>query len=163
MESFTDTADLNDIQLSDRFEMLERIVVPLWHSNGNTEHPHIFKIFGFGLLIHIYAELRDLPLSLRVMDTHSTRILNEMDAAGTVAVDAMCQAIPELMLWVFFLGGRAARPDGRGKAVFARRMAEILAALGVQSKRGVEEAAARFLNPKSTDIVDWEQVDRLIS
>jgi hypothetical protein len=166
--AFVDTTDITSIQYSDQIEMLERIAVPLWLPNSRSEaHPAIFKIFGLALLIYLYVELRDIPLSVKIMKTHAARIRMEMERAGEILVDGMCQAFPEMMLWVVFLAGKAAELQGKG--FFAARVARILVLNGMGDmeglgKRGIERAASEFLRLRWRQSgFDWEQVDRILA
>jgi hypothetical protein len=106
-----------EIQFSDRVEVLERRVHDLWyvHNPDNEQHV-VFRTFGWACLIYIYCTLRELPSELGMNALLSRRLKAALEECSDLNV--LLATFPDLMLWQMFICGRVA--DARDRVRFPR-------------------------------------------
>lgn len=151
------------IQFSDRTEVLERELqrlihdvlppVPLTSATSKTGIPDpnlIIRLFAYASLIYVGFVLRDL-LENVLSKILAQRLELSMDIDDS-ELNILLGTFPDLMLWVLFLGGGAAR--SKSKVWFARTAARILRIQKVSELEGIQEAATRFMWPEGRENYD---------
>jgi hypothetical protein len=174
-----DAERAEDLMFTDRVEVLERALHPLWFRDSSTNSPNwsgiatpqtlspavsfapaqhpLFRLFGLACLIYVYSFLRELP-QLQMLGLVSTRIFDTLALISDSDTNELLATFPDLMLWVLFTAGKVAGP--REKGGFARLVAKILIIRGVEEEAGVQSAASKFLWP-DRGIVVVDGVERL--
>jgi hypothetical protein len=162
-----DTPHAEDLQFTDRVEVLERLAHALWYHEPSAtptnpapgtcprEHAQapqlasdttIFALLGHATLIYIYTVLRELPPELGMLKLVSTRITNLLEHLPPTQQNLLLGTFQDLMIWVMFLGGSVAAP--REKVVLAKMVSRILLVNRCESEEGIFEASQRFLWPE---------------
>ena len=134
----------DDVQFSDRVEVLERAAYPLWDSDMKDPSTLVFRLFGSATLIYIYTVLRELPPELRIMKLVAMRMKDQMERAQNLNV--LLATFPELMLWILFLGGQVA--ETARKPFFARQASKILLMKRMEDQQQILKASQDFLWPE---------------
>jgi hypothetical protein len=143
----------DDVQYSDRVEVLERATHPLWYSSTKDPSTLVFRLFGSATLIYIYTVLRDMPPELRIMKLIAMRMKDQMERAPNLNV--LLATFPELMLWILFLGGQVA--ETARKPYFARQASMILLMKRIEDQQGILKASQDFLWPERSPIEEDER------
>ncbi|KAH8663580.1 hypothetical protein BGZ60DRAFT_70815 [Tricladium varicosporioides] len=141
-----DTAHASNLQFTDRVEVLERLVHPLWYvedSSGIKQHA-IFRTFGWTCLIYIYTVLRELPKELGMNSMLASRIKAELETCAELNV--LLATFQDLLLWQMFICGRVA--DKRDKPWFASQATKILLIRKLENAGDILKAADEFLWPE---------------
>lgn len=134
----------DDVQYSDRVEVLERATHTLWYNNTKDPSTLVFRLFGSATLIYIYTVLRELPPELRIMKLVALRMKDQMERATDLNV--LLATFPELMLWILFLGGQVA--ETQRKPFFARQASKILIMKKIEAQDDILKASQNFLWPE---------------
>jgi hypothetical protein len=137
-----------DVQFSDRVEILERATHALWNGNTKDSKTMVFKLFGSATLIYIYTVLRELPPELRMLKLIAMRMKDQMERAQNLNV--ILATFPELMLWILFLGGQVA--ETQRKPFFARQASKILLMKRIEDQNNILRASQYFLWPERVAI-----------
>jgi hypothetical protein len=135
----------SDIHFTDRVEVLERLVHPLWYVEdpGSPQHA-IFRSFGWACCIYIYTTLRELPKELGMNAMLAGRIRAVLEACPDLNV--LLATFQDLLLWQMFICGRVA--DSRDRPFFAQQATKILMVRKLENKTSILVAAEGFLWPE---------------
>jgi hypothetical protein len=143
-----DSPNPNDIQFSDRVEMLERSVLPLWHASGNEGyHFTIFRLFGWASLIYIYSEFRHVPCGMLIFQRLAERI--RIDIGKCLDLNELFGTFPDLMLWILQIASLKASQSQ--KFFFRNQASKILQILRIQGERDSGFEALTFLWPEKRE------------
>ena len=142
----------DDLQFSDRVEVLERATHTLWYSSTKDPQTTIFRLFGCATLIYIYTILRELPPELRMLKLLAMRMKDQMERASNL--NDIFATFPELMLWILFLAGQVA--EAERKPFFARQASKILLMKRIENRTDILNAYQTFLWPEKTLVEDEE-------
>jgi len=140
----------DDLQFTDRVEVLERATHSLWYSDIKDPKTLIFRLLGSATLIYIYTVLRMLPAQLRILKLVAMRMKDQMERAQDLNV--VLATFPELMLWVLFLAGQASEVERR--PFFARQASKILIMMKIEKEDEIVRASQDFLWPERNDIIE---------
>jgi hypothetical protein len=135
----------DELQFSDRVEVLERRVHDLWYVEDSERGQHaIFKTFGWACLIYIYCTLRELPpeLGMNAMLAGKIKAALEESQDLNVLLATFC----DLMLWIMFICGRVA--DARDRPFFASQATKLLLVQKVEKPIDIIVASESFLWPE---------------
>ncbi|KAF4627722.1 hypothetical protein G7Y89_g10432 [Cudoniella acicularis] len=134
-----------EAQFTDRVEVLERLVHPLWHveNPGAEQHP-VFRTLGWTCLIYIYTVLRELPKELGINPTLAGRIRGTLESCPELNV--LLATFQDLLLWEMFICGRVA--DDRDRPFFASQATKILLIRRVEDANEILKAAEGFIWPE---------------
>jgi hypothetical protein len=160
-----DTTNAEDLQFTDRVEVLERLTHSLWYHESSIPQPlplttsptatttiattTVFALLGHATLIYIYTVLRQLPRELGMLKLVAGRIVFLLEHMSVGQQNVLFATFHDLMVWVMFIGGSVAAP--REKIVLARLVSRILLVKGCESEEGIREASQRFLWPEVCD------------
>ncbi|KAG0648482.1 hypothetical protein D0Z07_5251 [Hyphodiscus hymeniophilus] len=139
-----------ELQFSDRVEVLERATHTLWYSNSKDPQTTIFRLFGCATLIYIYTILRELPSELRMLKLVAMRMKDQMERAPNL--NDILATFPELMLWLLFLAGSVA--EAERKPFFARQASKILLMKKIEDQTNILKASQDFLWPERHSFED---------
>ncbi|KAH6681710.1 hypothetical protein B0J14DRAFT_648123 [Halenospora varia] len=141
-----DTPHASDLQFTDRVEVLERLVHPLWYvEDPATEQHAVFRTFGLTCLIYIYTILRELPKELGMNPMLASRIKAALETCPELNV--LLATFQDLLLWQMFICGRVA--DERDRPWFASQATKILLIRKLENAENILKAADGFLWPES--------------
>lgn len=138
-----DTPSAKDIQFTDRVEVLERLVHPLWYVENQPQHA-IFRTFGWACCIYIYTTLRELPIELGMNTMLAHRIKTALEECPDLNI--LLATFQDLLLWIMFICGRVA--DFRDRPFFAQQATKILLMRKIEDPAGIMAAAASFIWPE---------------
>jgi hypothetical protein len=162
-----DTPHAEDLQFTDRVEILERLAHSLWYHDSSTTHPSptntrpapaatpslqpankttVFALLGHATLIYIYTVLRELPPQLGMLKLVAGRIASLLERMSAGQQNVLMATFQDLMVWVMFVGGSVAAP--REKMVLAQLVSRVLLVNKCESEEGILEASQRFLWPE---------------
>jgi hypothetical protein len=134
-----------ELQFSDRVEVLERRVHDLWYVEVPENEQHaIFRTFGWACLIYIYCTLRELPPELGMNAMLTGRIKSTLEESQDLNV--LLATFRDLMLWIMFICGRVA--DARDRPFFASQATKLLLIQKVEKPVDVIIASEGFLWPE---------------
>ena len=134
-----------ELQFSDRVEVLERRVHHLWYAEDPENQQHaIFRTFGWACLIYIYCTLRELPPELGMNAMLAGRIKSALEESQDLNV--LLATFHDLMLWVMFICGRVA--DARDRPFFASQATKLLLIQKVEKPVDIIIASEGFLWPE---------------
>lgn len=134
-----------ELQFSDRVEVLERRVHDLWYVEEPKNKQHtIFRIFGWACLIYIYCTLRELPPELGMNPMLAGKIRGALEQAPDLNV--LLATFRDLMLWIMFICGRVA--DARDRPFFASQATKLLLVQKVEKPIDIIVASEGFLWPE---------------
>ncbi|KAL3422887.1 hypothetical protein PVAG01_04634 [Phlyctema vagabunda] len=150
-----ETASPEDIQFSDRVEVLERLVYPLWSQDDHI----ILRVFGWTCLIYIYVYLRELPYQLGMNPMLAARIKSGLEKSGDLNV--LLATFQDLFLWQMFLCGKVA--NSRDKQFFARQVTRILMIRRLEREEDILPASESFLWPEKSQVFSPDDGDRTVS
>lgn len=137
-----DTPLATDIQFTDRVEVLERLVHPLWYVEYPEYPEHaIFRTFGYTTLIYIYMTLRELPKEIGMNAMLASRVKTLLEGCGDLNV--LLATFQDLLLWQMFICGQVA--DARDKPFFARQATKILMIRKIENQKDILSAAGGFI------------------
>lgn len=138
-------APAEELQFSDRVEVLERRVHTLWYvEDPDNEHHVIFRIFGWACLIYIYCTLRELPPELGMNSLLANKIKTALEECPCLNV--LLATFRDLMLWQMFICGRVA--DARDRPFFASQATKLLLIQKVDKPVDIIIASEGFLWPE---------------
>jgi hypothetical protein len=150
------------ISFSDRVELIERETEKLLHGTlerNALEHAHkrprpspnlIFTLFAYAALIYINSIFRDLvPSFITGVLAHRLELGLDLE---DVELNILLGTFPELMLWILFLGGGAARP--KSKIWFAKTASRILRFQKLEKELDITAASTSFLWPEGRENYD---------
>jgi hypothetical protein len=156
----TEGLSYESITFSDRVELIERETENLLHDTLQVTAPGsapkkpsptlLFTLFAYATLIYINSAFRELVPSFITMSL-AHRLELSMDIEDT-ELNILLGTFPELMLWILFLGGGAARP--RSKIWFAKSASKILRVQKLEEERGITAASTTFLWPEGRENYD---------
>jgi hypothetical protein len=138
-----DTPSPHDTQFTDRVEVLERLVHPLWYVEKEPQHA-IFRTFGWACCIYIYTTLRELPIELGMNTMLAHRIKTALETCPDLNI--LLATFQDLLLWVMFICGRVA--DYRDRPFFAQQATKILLMRKIEDPSGIMAAATSFIWPE---------------
>ncbi|KUJ13029.1 uncharacterized protein LY89DRAFT_785555 [Mollisia scopiformis] len=140
-----DTPSATDIQFTDRVEVLERLVHPLWYieNPASPQHP-IFQTFGWTCCIYIYTILRELPKELGMNIMLANRIKTTLEACQDLNV--LLATFQDLLLWQMFICGRVA--DFRDRPFFVQQATKILMIRKIENPEEIMAVTTAFLWPE---------------
>ncbi|KAE8446673.1 hypothetical protein EG329_011716 [Mollisiaceae sp. DMI_Dod_QoI] len=140
-----DTPLATDIQFTDRVEVLERLIHPLWYVDDPVapQHP-IFRTFGWACCIYIYTTLRELPKELGMNAMLANRIKVALELCPDLNV--LLATFQDLLLWQMFVCGRVA--DFRDRPFFAQQATKILMIRKIEDPDEIMATAMSFLWPE---------------
>lgn len=134
-----------EMQYSDRVEVLERRVHRLWYVEDPDNEQHvIFRTFGWACLIYIYCTLRELPPELGMNAMLAGRIKAALEECADLNV--LLATFRDLMLWQMFICGRVADP--RDRPFFASQATKLLLVQKVERPVDIIIASESFLWPE---------------
>lgn len=142
----------DEVQFSDRVEILERATHILWYGSTKKPQTTIFRLFGSAALIYVYIVLRELPPELRMLKLVAMRMKDQMERASDLNV--LLATFPDLMLWILFLGGQVAETER--KPFFARQASKILLMKKIENQGDILKASQGFLWPERSSIEEEE-------
>ena len=155
-----ETSTNDYIPFSDRVELLERETENLLHNcleeigpalvSGKLHPLGILALFAYAGLIYICLEFRDMVYSCMTCDL-AARLETGMDLPDP-ELNVLLGTFPELMLWILFVGGGAARPKAR--IWFAKTASKILRVKKMSEEEGVRNASKSFLWPEGRENYD---------
>lgn len=148
------------ISYSDRVELIERETEKLLHDNlqindaGYAPKKHnsglIFSLFAYATLIYINSVFRELvPSFITTVLAHRLELGMDLEDAE---LNILLGTFPELMLWILFTGGGAARP--KSKVWFARTASKILRVQKLEEEVGITAASTSLLWPEGRENYD---------
>jgi hypothetical protein len=138
-------APSDDLQFSDRVEMLERRVHDLWYVDDPENEQHaVFRTFGWASLIYIYCTLRELPPELGLNAMLAGRIKIALEESPDLNV--LLATFHDLMLWIMFICGRVA--DTRDRPFFASNATKLLLVQKVEDPVEIVVHSEGFLWPE---------------
>lgn len=155
-----DTSHAEDLQFTDRVEILERLAHTLWYHDNSARPPRsavlpfepavskttLFALLGHATLIYIYTILRELPPELGMLKLVAGRIVSLLEHMPAGQQNVLLATFPDLMVWVMFVGGSVAAP--REKMILARLVSRVLLVNKHESEEEIREASHRFLWPE---------------
>ncbi|KAF8850867.1 hypothetical protein BDZ45DRAFT_751301 [Acephala macrosclerotiorum] len=143
-----DTPSATDIQFTDRVEVLERLVHPLWYveDTSSPQHP-IFRTFGWTCCIYIYETLRELPKELGMNAMLANRVKTALESCPDLTI--LLATFQDLLLWEMFICGGVA--DFRDRPFFAQQATRILMIRRIEDPTEIMAAARAFLFPERYD------------
>lgn len=134
-----------ELQFSDRVEVLERRAHTLWYVEDPDHEQHvIFRTFGWASLIYIYCALRELPPELGMNSLLASRIKSALQDCPYLNV--LLATFRDLMLWQMFICGRVA--DARDRGFFANQATKLLLIQKVDKPVDIIIASEGFLWPE---------------
>jgi hypothetical protein len=146
-----DTASASDIHFTDRVEVLERMVHPLWYVEDLASPQHaIFRTFGSTCLIYIYSTLRELPKELGMNVELAVRIKSALETSGDL--NMLLATFQDLLLWQMFICGRIAHD--RERPFFVQNATKILMVRKLEDANDILAAVDRFLWPEREPAFD---------
>ena len=138
-------AAAEELQFSDRVEVLERRAHTLWYVEDPDNEQHVlFRTFGWACLIYIYCTLRELPPELGMNAMLAGRIRAALEACPYLNV--LLATFRDLMLWQCFICGRVA--DARDRPFFASQATKLLMIQKVEKPVDIIIASEGFLWPE---------------
>lgn len=153
----TESLSYESISFSDRVELIERETEKLLHGTLQNNEPGyapkrpspnlIFTLFAYATLIYINTVLRDLVPSF-ITVILAQRLELGLDLEDT-ELNILLGTFPELMLWMLFLGGGAARPNS--KIWFAKTASKILRMQKLEEEPDITAASTSFLWPEGRE------------
>ena len=133
------------LQFSDRVEVLERRVHTLWYVEDPEKEQHVlFRTFGWACLIYIYCTLRELPPELGMNALLAGRIKTALQDHPSLNI--FLATFRDLMLWQMFICGRVA--DARDRPFFASQATKLLLSQKVEKPVDIIIASEGFLWPE---------------
>lgn len=149
-----DTPSATDIQFTDRVEVLERLVHPLWYVEdpASPQHP-IFRTFGWTCCIYIYETLRELPKELGMNTMLANRVKVALESCPDLTI--LLATFQDLLLWEMFICGRVA--DFRDRPFFAQQATRILLIRKIENPNEIMAAAGAFLFPERYDATRYSE------
>jgi hypothetical protein len=138
-------APAEELQFSDRVEVLERRVHTLWYVEDPDNEQHLlFRTFGWACVIYIYCKLRELPPELGMNAMLAGRIRAALEECSYLNV--LLATFRDLMLWQMFICGRVA--DARDRPFFASQATKLLLIQKVEKPIDIIIASEGFLWPE---------------
>ena len=138
-------APAEELQFSDRVEVLERRVHTLWYIEDPKNEQHvIFRTFGLACVIYIYCTLRELPSELGMNSLLANRIKTALESCPYL--NMLLATFRDLMLWQMFICGRVA--DARDRPFFASQATKLLLIQKVNKPVDIIIASEGFLWPE---------------
>jgi hypothetical protein len=148
------------ISYSDRVELVERETEMLLHNTlqftklgcaPKKPRPSlIFTLFAYAILIYINSTFRDLvPSFITAVLAHRLELGMDLEDAE---LNILLGTFPELMLWILFIGGGAAR--SKSKIWFAKTASKILRVQKLEEEAGIMTAYMSFLWPEGRENYD---------
>jgi hypothetical protein len=158
--NIAESLSYESISFSDRVELIERETQKLLHCTLQKSEPGfapqktspnlIFTLFAYATLIYINTLFRDLVPSF-ITTTLAQRLELAMDL-DDVELNILLGTFPELMLWMLFLGGGAARQ--KSKVWFAKTASKILRVQRLEEETGITAASTSFIWPEGRENYD---------
>lgn len=150
----------DSISYSDRVEVIERETEKLLHGTLQMNNPGsspkytnpslIFTLFSYATLIYINTVFRELvPSFITAVLAHRLELGMDLEDAE---LNILLGTFPELMLWMLFLGGGAARP--KSKVWFAKTASKILRVKKIEEETSIATASMSFLWPEGRENYD---------
>jgi len=148
------------ISYSDRVELVERETERLLHDTlqdiesgcglKKTRPSIIFTLFAYATLIYINSTFRELvPSFITTVLAHRLELGMDLEDAE---LNILLGTFPELMLWILFIGGGAARP--KSKIWFAKTASKILRVQKLEEEADIMTAYTSFLWPEGRQNYD---------
>ena len=128
--SLIEGEEIDNIPFTDTAEHLERRLVPLTQLeplSNQTQGCSIYVLFGYAALIHLYLFIRDCSKDLPFSHLLSRRIRTVLERVDTQHLETQ---FPEMMLWIFIMGGLSGSPSLE-RVWFANRTAYFCSELGL--------------------------------
>jgi hypothetical protein len=165
--NMAESLSFESISFSDRVELIERETEKLLHDNLQNNKPGyaptrtnpslIFTLFAYTSLIYINFVFRDLvPSFITTVLAHRLELGLDIEDAE---LNLLLGTFPELMLWILFIGGGAARPKSR--IWFAKTASKILRVQKLEEEAGIAAASRSFLWPEGRENYDDSTGDDL--
>jgi hypothetical protein len=156
----TEGLSYESISFSDRVELIERETENLLHDTLHITTPGsaprkrspilIVTLFAYATLIYINSLFRELVPSFITM-VLAQRLEISMDIEDA-ELNILLGTFPELMLWILFLGGGAART--KPKIWFAKTASKILRVQKLEEEKSITAASTSFLWPEGRENYD---------
>jgi hypothetical protein len=135
-----DATSPSNICWTDRVEVLERMVHPLWYVEDLASPQHaLFREFGSTCLIYIYSTLRELPKELGMNVQLAVKIKCALETSGELSV--LLATFQDLLLWEMFICGRIAHQ--RERPFFVSQATKILMVRKLENANDILAAADR--------------------
>jgi hypothetical protein len=122
--------EIDNISFTDTADHLERRLVPLTQLepfSDQTQPCSIYVLFAYAALIHLYLFIRDCSKDLPFSHLLSRRIRTVLERVDTQPLQT---EFPEMMLWIFIMGGLSGSPPLE-QVWFANRAALFCRELGL--------------------------------
>lgn len=158
--NIAESLSYDSISYSDRVELIERETEKLLHDTLQSNEPGcapkkpspslIFTLFAYASLIYINSVFRELvPSFITMVLAHRLELGMDLEDAE---LNILLGTFPELMLWILFIGGGAARP--KSKIWFAKTASKILRVQKLEEQAGITIASTSFLWPDGRENYD---------
>jgi len=142
--SLAEGEEIDNIPFTDTADHLERRLVPLTQLGpflNQTQVCSIFVLFGYAALIHLYLFIRDCSKDLPFSHLLSHRIRTVLARVDTQQLETQ---LPELMLWIYIMGGLSGSPSLE-RAWFAKRAAHFCRKSGLCGGEQIKDMLEDFL------------------
>jgi hypothetical protein len=165
--NLAESMSYESISFSDRVELIERETEKLLHDTLQNNEPGyvpkrpspslILTLFAYAVLIYINSVFRELvPSFITTILAHRLELGMDIEDAE---LNILLGTFPELMLWILFIGGGAARP--KSKIWFAKTASRVLRVQKLEEAKGITAASTSFLWPEGRENYDDSTGDDL--